>query len=77
MLSAIAVGDAKLHELGLCYSVREPVQVKSGHQTGHQVEYPECQILRLAMVSILVSIFRPNRVDLVDFRDFGDSFGFR
>jgi len=26
----------------------------------------------LDLVSVLVSIFRPNWVDLVDFRDFGD-----
>ena len=29
-------------------------------------------ILRLVLVSVLVSIFRPNGVDLVDFRDFRD-----
>ena len=31
----------------------------------------------LDLVSILVSIFRPNRGDLVDFRDFGDCVSFR
>ena len=30
---------------------------------------PHCQVV---LVSVLVSIFRPNRVELVDFRDFGD-----
>lgn len=63
--------------IALWYSVREPVQMKSGHQIGHQAGTPRGHILRLAMVSILVFIFRPNRGDLVDFRDFGDSFGFR
>jgi hypothetical protein len=38
---------------------------------------PSAPILRLNLVSILVSIFRPNRGDLVDFRDFGDCVGFR
>jgi len=32
----------------------------------------QIQILRIGMVSVLVSIFRPNEVDLVDTRDFGD-----
>ena len=32
----------------------------------------QAHILRLALVSILVSTFRPNGVDLVDFRDFRD-----
>ena len=32
----------------------------------------QTHILRLALVSILVSTFRPNGVDLVDFRDFRD-----
>jgi hypothetical protein len=31
------------------------------------------QILRLGLVSVLVSIFRSKRVDLVDTRDFRDS----
>jgi hypothetical protein len=34
------------------------------------------QILRLDLVSVLVSIFQPNRGDLVDFRDFGDCVSF-
>ena len=61
----------------LWYSVRELVRMKSGHQIGTQAGTSGGQILRSAMVSILVSIFRPNRGDLVDFRDFGDCVSFR
>jgi hypothetical protein len=32
----------------------------------------QAHILKLGLVSVLVSIFRPNGVDLVDFRDFRD-----
>ena len=45
---------------------------KSGHQDGHQTDAREGHILKLDLVSILVSIFRLNQGDLVDFRDFRD-----
>lgn len=49
-----------------------PFQVTNGHQDGHQTQGRQVRFLRLGLVSVLVSIFRPNGVDLVDFRDFRD-----
>jgi hypothetical protein len=49
-----------------------PFSARNGHQDGHQNERSQAHILKLGLVSVLVSIFRPNGVDLVDFRDFRD-----
>ena len=56
------VGDA------LWYSVAEPVPGEEWTPNARSAR----QILRLDLVSVLVSIFQPNGVDLVDFRDFRD-----
>jgi hypothetical protein len=57
----------------LWYSVAEPI---SGEEWTPrwtpQREVGGAQILGLGLVSVLVSIFRPDGVDLVDFRDFRD-----
>ena len=57
----------------LWYSVAEPI---SGRRMDTKMDTTtrgrRAQILGLGLVSVLVSIFRPNGVDLVDFRDFRD-----
>ena len=57
----------------LWYSVAEPVfRRRMDTKMATKTKGLRAHILRLGLVSILVSIFRPNGVDLVDFRDFRD-----
>jgi hypothetical protein len=56
----------------LWYIVAEPFPTKNGHQNGHQTQGRQGKLSDQLLVSVLVSIFRPNGVDLVDFRDFRD-----
>jgi hypothetical protein len=56
----------------LWYSVAESFPPKNGHQDGHQTQGRPGRFSGGILLSVLVSIFRPNGVASVDFRDFRD-----